>query len=153
MSRKKSVKPGTPMPEVVVEPVIGTTPISPREIADLRKQTAASLCEICDYYQGEEIPQRILDKVDKLKEAKSREQAELWASKATSSMLIHMLALWANGKVFGPATEENIAKKIKRTETLITFLDARGLEKQAEQQRQKLDSLRKMAIDKAKEST
>lgn len=99
--------------------------------------------ELAEQYGAKSLPDRILKKIDLIKSAQTLDEAVFLSKKSMDSAHTHILASWAKGEIPGIITSHTIDKRIKRAESLIKMLDDKGLDDQANQQRNKMNQLKK----------
>lgn len=128
--------------------------IDPEEARAIIEDTRRRFDIMVDYYTTDEdvgmtgedsfIPERIQEYL-RLKTfmAGSVEEAHEVARRALSKLHIHLLALWANKRVSGPNTTENIQKRADKAEKWAVRLENLGRVDEARQQRAKADAIRR----------
>lgn len=94
------------------------------------------------YYGVDEIPERVVLKLDKVIVEKDDEKARGFAHHAWKCMEMHCLAAWARGKAPGPPTRENLERRAKRAESLVSMLESKDQPIAAEKQRRRAAELR-----------
>jgi hypothetical protein len=95
-----------------------------------------------EYYGLDEVPERILLKLDKVVTEKDDAKARDLARRAWKSMEICCLAAWARGRTPGPPTRENIERRARNAESLAKMLEAKDQPSAAVKQRQRAADLR-----------
>ena len=128
--------------------------IDPEQARAIIEDTRRRFDIMVDYYTTDEdvgmtgedsfIPERIQEYL-RLKAfmAGSVEEAHEVARRALSKLHIHLLALWANKRVSGPNTTENIQKRADKAEKWAVRLENLGRVDEARQQRAKADTIRR----------
>jgi hypothetical protein len=96
----------------------------------------------CAYYGVDEIPERVILKLDKVLGEKDDTKAREFAHRAWKSMEMFCLAAWARGRAPGPPTRENIERRARNAESLAKMLEAKDQPIAAAKQRQRAVGLR-----------
>ncbi len=128
--------------------------IDPEQARVIIEDTRRRFDLMVDYYTTDEdvgmtgedsfIPERIQEYL-RLKAfmAGSVEEAREVARRALSKLHIHLLALWANKRISGPSTTENIQKRADKAEKWAVRLENLGRLDDARQQREKAEAIRR----------
>lgn len=87
-------------------------------------------------------PDRMTGKMQAVLGAGDRDAAYKAASKVRNSILTHMLAAWASGRIPGPTSPYSLERRIKKTESLARMLREKGQLEQAQGQERRVLELR-----------
>ena len=111
-------------PDVVVAPKERTI-INPEDAKRIIVDTRRRLRLMVEYYttetdvglpgEGAFIPERINEYLrSKIFFAKSTTEALMFAQRAVDKLHTHLMALWADKRIFGPNTQENVDSKVRK---------------------------------------
>lgn len=93
------------------------------------------------------VPDRLRFKAQAILAAETDVAMQAAAKKARDSALTFYLSAWAQKRIPGKITEQNVDQKAKKAESLADHLDSLGQHDQAERQRERAQKLRDLVRD------
>lgn len=93
-------------------------------------------------YGGNGLPDKTIERLQQFQACKTIEEAQQLSKKTIERNQIHFLAAWANGKIRGRVTVLSLERAAKEADGLVAFLTKKGLNDQAESQRQRAAKIR-----------
>jgi hypothetical protein len=113
-----------------------------RDVKAAYKATLARLETLRAEYKGDETPERILLKAEKVLDATTPIEASEAGEKAYQSLFVHLLAEWARGRIEGKDTPIAIETRARQADNLARMLEDKGLDAQAATQRKRAEDIR-----------
>lgn len=146
--QKKTIKaePKVEAPVIVAAPPAPPPPVDPSIevwVRQMYKDLEQHWIEQADHYGYDmDRPDHVTLKMQAVLGASDVAEAEHRTRRAKSTMQTSILAAWAKGKIPGPASELNLERQIKKAESLVAMLEAKGQLDAARGQSNRADSLR-----------
>jgi hypothetical protein len=132
-----------PPPPEPVERTVVDAEVAKKLIAETRGKLKA----MAEYYAVDEdedevrtgemalIPERIQEHLRKVFFAKDLAEAQVMCRRALEREHIHLMKLWGDGRISGPATADNIDSRAKKAESLAKWMDKQGKPEAAQKYR------------------
>lgn len=141
-------------PKAAVPEPTEQTIIDPADARAVIEDTRRRFAIMVDYYTIAEdvsapsetsfIPERIQEFLrSRVFMAPSVEAARAVGREALNKLHTHMLSLWANGRISGPSTIQNVAKRAAKAEKWAVRLEKLGRVEDAKRQREKVEAIRR----------
>lgn len=117
-------------------------PVIPKELRITRAQKRVKYEEARAYWDEktehygyeDPPPENVVARMNSILVAPDRIAAETLLRKTLACMEIMILGAWARGKIEGPSNPISLARRLKRIESLVKMLKAKGLHDQAKTQ-------------------
>jgi hypothetical protein len=107
----------------------------------LHQDALEAMQRIAEEYGAQETPERLLDRAKAILKVPTLDEAQRLNRRVRDAMLVHVLALWARGRIAGKMSDASVERAIKSALSLAKMLDEKGQHEQAESQRLRAERL------------
>lgn len=153
MTKQKKTTAAAPVALAQPPPYIPKTPINDEMKKALYSGARDDWEQMADHYGYEDpVPDHVQRKLQAIMGAVDAETATAAVRRARDSMLTHILACWARGRITGPESVTNFERRAKKAESLARMLEEKGLDDQAATQWRRAEDLQEKALKLRRET-